>query len=351
MILEGTISAARLAACLLVVLLVLNGCSDDASGEPEDAEPPLGPVSVITRDEAIRLPLDHFSPNLRETDDIIIAEQFLARGCMDGFGLTYPTRPRRHDGYSIITHPGLFGLIDPARARHGYGPGAGRSQPSRDLPSTRPTGPNEHSPTAEPSQRSRDLPSARPSGPDGHGLGAGWEGLRPLGGAGPPTEAEEDVWLGRVPEYGGIRVPDGGCLAEGRRKLGGTSDLHWPRTELQAEAVKLAEEDPRTVEVTARWAACMRQVGYPYQTPGSVASDARWLVPGPPSPAEVLVASADVSCKARVNYAGLRLAVLTAHEMRLVNEHKERLTAHKLELSARLRNAREVLARTGADTF
>ncbi|GAB2823465.1 hypothetical protein GCM10022221_21990 [Actinocorallia aurea] len=287
------------------MLFALNGCSDGVA-PPEDGIPGLGAVSVITKDEEIRLPLDYFSPSTEENDDIVLAEEYLGRKCMEGFGLTYPVKPQRQPGYSIIAHPGMFGLIDPDQVKFGYGPVLS------------PNGWDE--PTAPVQNR-------------------------------PATADEDDVWLGKVNEYDGKAVPQGGCLMEGRRQLGGTADLFWPKEELQAKAVKLADKDPRTAEVTQAWSDCMRDAGYSYASPGEAASDARWLVPGPPSPAEVSAAAADVGCKTQVNYAGMRTAILTAYEMRLVREHRARLTTHKLELSLRLNNAENLLGRTDVDEF
>ncbi|ROO91024.1 hypothetical protein EDD29_8766 [Actinocorallia herbida] len=287
------------------MLFALNGCSDNAA-PPEEGLPGLGAVSAITKDEEIRLPLDYFSPDARENDDIVLAEEYLGRKCMGGFGLTYPAKPLRQAAYSSIVHPGLFGLIDPALVKYGYGPVLA------------PDGWDE--PTAPVQTR-------------------------------PASAVEEDVWTGRVKEYEGKAVPQGGCLTEGRKQLGGTADLFWPKNELEAEAVKLAEKDPRTAEVTQAWSACMRDAGYSYASPAEAASDAQWLVPGPPSPSEVSAAAADVGCKTQVNYAGMRMAVLTAYEMRLVRLHKARLTTHKLELSLRLAKAQELLGRADVDDF
>ncbi|MDX6742480.1 hypothetical protein [Actinocorallia sp. A-T 12471] len=295
----------RPAACLMLALLLLGGCSDETR-PPDDGPPPLGSVSVITKDSEIRLPLDYFSPHPRDADDIVRAEEYRARECMRGFGLTYPIRPQKQASYPGVVHPGLFGLIDPGLVKHGYGPVLA---------------------------------------PDG------WDEPTTPVQSRPPSAVEDAVWTGKLTEYEGDKVPQGGCLAEGRRKLGGTADLYWPKNELQAEAVKLAEKDPRTADVTRSWSACMKDAGYAYASPGDAASDARWLVPGPPSPAEVSAAAADVGCKTQVNYAGMRTAILTAYERRLVRLHKARLTTHKLELTKRLRHAEELISRVDVDAL
>jgi len=198
------------------------------------------------------------------------------------------------------------------------------------------------------------------------------------------------VLMGTATTYGGKPVPPGGCMGKAAAELVGKVGPAFPlvrpplpsnlppkaRSRLarllglgSAAAVAyrnltsqgglvgrlvLASDfqmqaNPKLVAARARWHVCMLKAGFDYNAPEAARSDHRWaLGPSSATPAdralEVRVASADAGCEAKVDYAGLEVALLTGYQDQLINTHVTALEAFKQAEQRLLANATAVLA-------
>jgi hypothetical protein len=150
-----------------------------------------------------------------------------------------------------------------------------------------------------------------------------------------------NVWAGRGEQtFRGQPVPVGGCAGEAIRQLTeGAPDADPGTTErLQFETHTQTKADSRVVRVFAEWSKCMRAKGYSYPDPYAAAGDQRWRT-AEAGPAEIAVATADVTCKSETNVPGLMLAVETAYQNRVVARQATKLAAIKVWLETELANA------------
>jgi hypothetical protein len=185
---------------------------------------------------------------------------------------------------------------------------------------------------------------------------------------------------GRLAEYAGRPVPKGGCLGEATSAvsahigLAAASGLPHPTTSgdpgaayfwlvwpglprrLEEQAVQNAQADPRMAAVTAKWHACMARLGFHYQTPLDAMSDSRWA-PGTANASsltnnrkdEIAAATADAKCQASVDFAGVRLALLTSYEKRLFAARARQLRAYEHTFAQLMKNV-TTLDRVNAKT-
>jgi hypothetical protein len=182
--------------------------------------------------------------------------------------------------------------------------------------------------------------------------------------------SSRSVLLGLTRNYRQGRVPVGGCLrdaervlvrpllldrgqrkgiaygirAETKRQMATPDAIYedlmgqgasLPKMLILKAAARMMA-DPRLAETTKRWRLCMLRSGFDYRSPTDAASDPRWNAFASDAslrrtrPLQVQVATADARCEARVDYAGMRLALLRGYEDRLINDHKWQLTAYRM---------------------
>lgn len=268
-------------------------------------EPRLpGEVPAVDSPRQIVLPLDRYLESSAQASVVRRATVRLGAGCLRRFGLpplVTGDSAEAGSGSLLGGNDRRYGLLDPTHiAKHGYGfPHVGEPQPG---------------------QRSRTNR--------------------------PPSSEQITVWLGRGPsQLRGQQVPEGGCAGEAERRLARgalPASLKLPEL-LMSEAYKLSERDSRVSRAFQAWSACMRRQGFQYRTTLDVMDDVRWE-DAVFSALEARTAFADVACKKETNVAGIWLAVETAYQLQAIAARSTELAAVAVALSARERNASELLA-------
>ena len=286
-------------------MLLAAGCSDEP--KTDSAEPKLGAIPTVRTAADIVLPLDAYWPSEATRQTITTASGILLEQCMAEFGLEF------HSGQSSgpaqseqERNARRYFVIDPkAAAVDGYHPSAALRQAQE----------------AVQAQRSSD---AAPVSADV---------INVMEGKGPST-------------YNGKKVPEGGCSKESARRMGGGRRVDTVTVDvqrMQAESYNRMQQDSRVINVSRSWSACMHEQGFEYPSPRAANDDQHWNGDGI-SDAEIATAVADVGCKTRTNIAGTMLAVETAYQQRLVDQHSTQLTELKALFDAEAAGAAKVIA-------
>lgn len=84
----------------------------------------------------------------------------------------------------------------------------------------------------------------------------------------------------------------------------------------------------------------MERAGFDYSTIWDP-NDQAW--PEPVTDEEIAVAIADVECKQETNVLGVWMAVEAAYQVSAIRQHENELDALRIELSAEVANATQVL--------
>ncbi|WP_328969049.1 hypothetical protein [Streptomyces sp. NBC_00239] len=318
-------AAARTAAVLLAVLAA--GCGGDGGGAGRAvAEPALGVVAADPPTASLALPLDAYADSDDEAARLTAAQQRLTVRCMARYGFAYEPPPvpvpAGAGGGRADRHRWLYGIADAGHAAaYGYDKDAGRPRPPRP-------------PAPALSDSARTVLYGERPGAQGQGQGGRQ--------APDPRTEEEAAAVDSGLTVGGRRVPPGGCLREGYRKLYAPTkdsvDLLFPFG-LASEAHTRAQRDSRVAAALAKWSACLARSGYrgvgsPYEVSARLGLDA-----DPGGARAVAVATRDVACKREVNLVGIWAAVETAYQQRLVEEQAETLAAYRTQREARFRLA------------
>jgi hypothetical protein len=157
-------------------------------------------------------------------------------------------------------------------------------------------------------------------------------------------------------DYGGVEIPDGGCLGEARRAFygenyksvtnpnildfGNTTDV---AQQLQGEAAQRALQDSRLKNAFATWSACMGANGYQYKSP----LDPENANPnsGVATSADIAMAKTDLACRQRQNLVGLWYAVQIAYENQAIEKYATQLAEVKASNGALVRKAASMQGR------
>jgi hypothetical protein len=266
------------------------GCGDKPT--TESAEPELGPIPTVRTAADIVLPLDAYLPSEAARQTVAKAAAILLEQCMAEFGLEFhsgsdsgspePEQERNARRYFVI---------DPAAAAiDGYHPSAALRQAQAALQDQR---------TANSAPISADV-------------------INVMEGKGPST-------------YNGRKIPDGGCSKESARRMGGGHRVDTVTIDvqlMQVESYNRMQQDSRVVTASRAWSTCMHEQGFEYPSPRAANDDQRWSG-DEASDAEIATAVADVACKLKTNIAGTMLAVETAYQRRLVDQHVAELAELK----------------------
>lgn len=287
------------------MVMTVAGCS---GGPP--TEPPHGEVPTIRSGKdvaALALPLDPYSDNLAFVDLLERASDHLVQRCMQRYGLTWPRYIPAADA-ARPEHLRRWGIADPDEAaRFGY-------LPAELIAS-----------------RGQRPPTPPPISPDA-----------------------ESVALGRVGEFRGVVVPEGGCFGAANRHLNGTSegqtmeDVGLGRR-LANESYEYTLEDSQVKDLFKRWSTCMRKAGYHYDKPFDASGDKAWTRTDQelrPTSRERETAMADVACRLEINLVGNWYAIEVAYQSRALEAHRAALEKESERLRATERRARQVLDRS-----
>jgi hypothetical protein len=266
------------------------GACTTAPAVAQSGEPPIGAIPTVRSGAEIVLPLDVYLLTGKQQETLDAAVTAIGRDCLKRFGLSWPAnRPAVVDGSPRNAR--RYSIIEPEKAETtGYHP-----------PETAPPQVDQKEPTAD----------------------------------------AMNVWAGRGEQtFRGQPVPVGGCAGEAVRQLTrGAADADPGIPErLQLSTYTQTKADSRVVRAFAEWSKCMRAKGYGYPDPYAAAGDQRWQT-AKAGPAEIAVATADVTCKSETNLPGLMLAVETAYQNRVVGQQATKLAPIKVYLETELANA------------
>ncbi|WP_203723872.1 hypothetical protein [Actinoplanes teichomyceticus] len=160
-----------------------------------------------------------------------------------------------------------------------------------------------------------------------------------------PAELNK-VLYGLASQYGGQRVPTGGCRAEAAARL----MKGVPRVDrglpgrLEQQAAAASAKDPRLAAALRAWASCMERAGYRYASPKAAADDPRWEDASTATEEERAVALADVRCQNETRYLTTLIDVTAEHQRELISRHATELGRLKSFENTRARNVAEALS-------
>jgi hypothetical protein len=303
----------------VVSIAVLVGGAGAASGltgttpvarAAASAEPALAAVSVVTSAAMISYPLDEYGPSDSQITTIMKARRIFEIRCMNSLGFQGSNFPALLQTNFNETAKGQFlTFLDPASARlSGYG-----------------YVPDPQSARVSPARSQKDISA---------------------------DNLQAAVMNGYVKNVNGHRVPAGGCTDEGLRSLekGTSGKLPIDPRYLMLQSQTKAIADPRMRQTMAAWSSCMSASGYSYGTP----FQAEAATAGPrgidgnfhaaPTALERRTATADATCRSKVNLLGKWVAVESAYQRKLIIQNHATLDqSHKI-ITTWLRNATAVVA-------
>jgi hypothetical protein len=327
----------RARAFVLCATVAISGCAA-ASGVTGTAPPAITARPVVSASQ-LSLPLEAYELTLGQEVTAARAVTVLADRCLRGFGLPPPS--------------GLLGHAEPPAAEVTESAVQWLGAASAEVYGFNPP----------PDSALREFDSLN------------------VGGAIYSTDAQVHEVLsgtladgGTLTRFAGRPVPEGGCLglatseislhidvaaasgysSTGAHQVPGAPYfwLVWPGLPLRLEeqAVENTEADSRAIAVASRWHACMGSAGFNYATPLDAMSDPRWA-PGTSDASsqvtnhrtEIAVAIADAHCQSKVNFAGVRLALLTGYEDQLLRTHVGPLDAYRRAAARLMGNATAIL--------
>lgn len=307
----------RTLAIIAVVLAAVTACGPLAtttSGSTPSLgleEPELGVISQVTDPREIALPVDPYTQSMKDFARVERAVRQVVTQCMRRFGFSFDVPLNERNPAALKNGNGdkpnysrLYGLLDEsAAATYGYHPAESLSPEEYDdkLP--------------EPGEE---------DSPDYLNVVMGY----PDGGT-----------------YRGQEIPDGGCFGEARRTLAAGGQPFDPliNEAIMAEAAPAASADSRGSAAAASWSACMAEAGYDFRDPMEANDDDRWWRSEQPTEAETAVAVTDVRCKKTTNYVGIRMAVDSAYQLRVMAKRAQDLKAAREGHQRQLRNAAQIL--------
>lgn len=266
----------------------------------------IGQVSTVTSGQEISFPVDAYKASPTSENLVLSAEYQAMKSCMSRYGLDFTyakaawTVPATNHDYDR-----LFGLIDLAEAqKFGYHTGETLLLDGEAVAATANANPGESAPNY--------LLAAM-----GTGASSG-------------------------SKVNGQTVPQGGCFAEARSKLGDSSTTQTLYEYAVNYGLAQSDADPRVIAAFGSWSACMGRAGFSYTTPMEAIDDPQWATTTP-SATEVKAATADVNCKVAVNLTGLRVAVAAAWQSQYINGHTTQFTAMKSDVGQQVVKANAIL--------
>lgn len=148
--------------------------------------------------------------------------------------------------------------------------------------------------------------------------------------------------------YGGMSVPEGGCLGEASRGVGGETGALKPdsvslrKDMLSMESSTRSQADSRVRAAFSDWSDCMSSEGFDYTDPSKANNDPAFATDRP-STQEVSVAVADVRCKAESDLIDTWASVETAYQNQIIEQNAAAL--------AEARDAADEIRRRSAEVM
>lgn len=159
-------------------------------------------------------------------------------------------------------------------------------------------------------------------------------------------------------EGGGLTIPADGCLADGRKAVGGDAFADWTATEsaignaigLAADAVDASAE---YAEAQQTWSDCMDDAGFHYETDGDALGDAleKYGMNGNAertvSPAEKTMATADAKCRQSSKLVDVSIRVRRTYERKAMSTVESTMSSWLESRKAVLNKAEQALRGEG----
>lgn len=295
---------------LIATMVLLTGCraagAGNISAPPRGAadggshsQPEIGPLSTVTDQNAVVLPLDRYFPSTRDRFTAQQAMNILVNNCMAKHGFTFQLGIQTV--VSWIDHR-PFGPSDLALVQqYGY-----------DIP------------WREPIDHIDGIEMQR------------------------PTDAEKAVLYGSTQI--GPRPTDskpGGCFGQASTQIeqgAPTSTVDLGQLEAwQNAAAASALADDRLAQVAEKWSECMAAEGYQFVDPAQAATEG-----GSKGRLTTLdhihQAVTDVECKTTSRYVDMGMALMAAYEQQVVEDHAEDLADYLRQQQKQAENAATIIA-------
>ncbi|MFC1421253.1 hypothetical protein [Streptacidiphilus cavernicola] len=298
------------AAAVLATAIVTTSCGHGSATRSGGAPPPLGPVPVITSIDQITRPIDSYEVTVAQTRTLFQAATVVTQQCVRSYSLSYPA-PQWDDAFSdtpqqLKERSVVYGFFDPSAS-----PGKGYDAVGVEAAGAEPVLSDAQYTVLDGVDRATNKP---------------------------------------VAAYDGKSVPAHGCLGKGRAEIG-AAPMPADSGPLPDGGPTVPADDPRMVDVNAKWSACMKSRGFDYASPWAAYLDPKWrtrpkgstTAPQLHTPLEVATAAADLACKQSTNLIGVAVAVETAYDDQYIRSHAAALALFKQQLDARLRKAEQVI--------
>lgn len=291
----------RLAVATVAMSVAACGAPEAAPGpDAGHDEPEIGTVRQVDSHDDLVFPLDSYHLSSTERATIARADDVLVRECMRRNGFDYEL-PDRTDEPALENR--VIGIVDmESAAQYGY----------------KPAGYPEHANRVKEAHRTTWTPDM----------------MSVLNGDGQS-------------EINGVAVPEGGCGAEARAKLGTTSDGK-PGDEnfvfrLESMSGDMAQADSRLKAAFEKWRHCMADAGFDYRDPFQANNDPAFAEEVA-TRREIDTATADVTCRTRHHVNGIWVAVRSAYQRQIITAHADDLRTHQSNSTQQLQRATNVLS-------
>lgn len=301
----------------------VSGCSNDSA--EKDTSQPVPTKARSDRDTAgdpatWTLPLMRYQPTSAEEKTIAAAEEHLVRQCAKTFGVNWNPDPPLPPIGGRNAMDWRYGIHDPAlSAERGYQTDAAQQQRFDNAMSA---------------MNKRPRPAA--------------ETTIVLMGVGIPgdvlAQADPQARKGIV---AGRKVPEGGCTALARKKLGTTTQGVSPRAqELGVESYPESMKHRETKTAFANWSKCMKGRGFSYATPMEASDDPRFQPSNSKvSRTEIETALADIDCRRAHRVTEIWHSAEVKVQNDLMAKNAEALESARRSLDEVLLRSKEVLKR------
>ncbi|MDO0938924.1 hypothetical protein QQY66_47120 [Streptomyces sp. DG2A-72] len=277
----------------LLALTAISSCSSSPKNE-NNSEPEIPAIPRIIAAASLRLPLQDYLLTDRQLRDLDQARVVLIDRCMRRFGFGYSVQqPTANYGPRSATER-RYGITDASdAAEHGYG--LGNRDPALQKPPAKPR----------------------------------------LG-----VDAQTVLFGKGRSSIKGLKVPDGGCVAQADQSLGTTAPAGTDpglAQQLSFQSFDRSKADSRVLKVTRAWSDCMAHSGYEYTDPLAPLADPG--LSGSTSARTIGTATTDIRCKKSTNLVGVWFAVESAYQKQLIDQNSEQLKGLKQANGARARAA------------
>ncbi|UGY92684.1 hypothetical protein [Streptomyces gobiensis] len=300
--------------------VLLTACAGTPESGNTVGEPDPGEIPVMLETKHLEFPLGTYEATNDERRKLSSAQDALVVECMSRFGFAYTPPPQQTAPATDNRY--IFGVVDAKEvARYGYGNPLATAAAKRKRP-------------ARPALSSTErlvLGGADDTNPQSL----------------PMSQEAAQREGGSSQKVNGQAVPVGGCSREAFLKLYAPKpnavDIMYVFN-LRSEAESQTRADSRVRANDKKWSACMKKSGYSVTNPMDAANELGIQNEELSSPDAIAAATADIACKKKVNLVGVRYAVTTAYQKRLIDKNAETLNLARQQHEDRMKLAATLLS-------